>query len=997
MDKFCASINKLSYNSNERIIFYINKPISNNYEKRKKISDTISKSNINYLKDYSKNQNTIIKKKIKENIILSTNQMTSTPGIKFRNIKCNYFTLEIEYNTESSLSFYFRGKNFIRWRKDYLEKGKDKKFKKTFTFDKNENDIQFYLLFARSIQEKNKIITIKSIKVYENPMEIEPALLLNNDINKLFFSISNFTSCTYINNFDNHISTENKIFIICEIDDKSINFINKCWANGIAVIANYKLPNCIPFYINADKFSIIYLKDIIKNYQKNYNKNTTKNKIKSSYLLQKKVKNKKPLVYIPVYGRHEIIKVNINLLKLQTTECDIVLAISNCEDEQIAKELNVDYVYCLNKPLGMKFEILLTYCKIYNSQYLIILGSDDFLYKNYIENMLKYMHRYDFIGLNSWHFLSNNNYYFCNYIDKNKMLGSGRIINSDILDKINWLYYNINLNNSIDHNSFEKIKNLVKYKSIYDENIYIISKKHDDELISSVDVILESKNINIKKCNNILLLSFVKTPLKNFVNKIENNKKNLLYITDLRKSNFNENLVCRLQKDISLLLSNYFDIIDLRELKSLKIKYDKYLIDGTCLNPNTVKLKVSEIYSYLDTIKTFNNSLIVHDIHDWSFGLRNEPITKDEKLIPNLNETEAKKKFKEFIKNYNIKKVISITDGPEFRYYKNYLKDCTRVYLLYHFINSNHFNTFQFNNQLVKENEILFYGWQSKRVYPFRCRLLEICKKHFNVKQIKRKMNFDSKTCENGLAKIISSSWLSIVCTSNYDYYIRKYSEISESGSVVCGNINDQINAINGGNMIILNDKMTDNEILNRIKYYLNNKKILIYLNLKAVRYFEKFNDINYINDLSNIVLDDSNDNNYNIDKYYNIINYNKHVANNININNYMPSQKVDIKLNNNVINIILKQNNSTPGLNINVNLEKGEYLLTYISSIGYENIIFHILDYNYFRSIIVNNICYVYFDIKKKINNFFILHNNPSINLKYNISNLELFQIKNY
>ena len=37
----------------------------------------------------------------------------------------------MEYTTDSSLSFYFKGKNLRRWRKDHLEKGQNQKFEKT--------------------------------------------------------------------------------------------------------------------------------------------------------------------------------------------------------------------------------------------------------------------------------------------------------------------------------------------------------------------------------------------------------------------------------------------------------------------------------------------------------------------------------------------------------------------------------------------------------------------------------------------------------------------------------------------------------------------------------------------------------------------------------------------------------------------------------------------------------------------------------------------------
>ena len=243
-------------------------------------------------------------------------------------------------------------------------------------------------------------------------------------------------SCKSINNFDNY-SLENSIFIICKIDDKSIKFINKCWKNGIAVICNYHLPNCIPFKNEKEEYNLMYINDVILNYKKNYLKHTTIEILKESF--KSKYKSQLPIIYIPIYGRHNILNININLLKLQTIKCNIVLGVSNKEDEDFIKKYDINYVYCLNRPLSLKFHILLSYCKIYNSQYLICLGSDDFLSLNFVENMINHMNEgYDFVGCNLWYMLTENQAYIKSYTSS-KSIGSGRLLNSDILDKIKWL------------------------------------------------------------------------------------------------------------------------------------------------------------------------------------------------------------------------------------------------------------------------------------------------------------------------------------------------------------------------------------------------------------------------------------------------------------------------------------------------------------------------------------------------------------------------------
>ena len=139
-------------------------------------------------------------------------------------------------------------------------------------------------------------------------------------------------------------------------------------------------------------------------------------------------------------------------------------------------------------------------------------------------------------------------------------------------------------------------------------------------------------------------------------------------------------------------------------------------------------------------------------------------------------------------------------------------------------------------------------------IYPFRKRILDICKKHFNVYQIPRKCKYDKNVCEEGLVKYIAKSWLCIACTSNYDYSVRKYFEISASGSVVLGNTNKQLTEMLDDTFVVLDNKMTDTQIYQKIKYYLDNKQLLINLSAQVQKYILKYNEKKYVKDLIKIV-----------------------------------------------------------------------------------------------------------------------------------------------
>ena len=75
-------------------------------------------------------------------------------------------------------------------------------------------------------------------------------------------------------------------------------------------------------------------------------------------------------------------------------------------------------------------------------------------------------------------------------------------------------------------------------------------------------------------------------------------------------------------------------------------------------------------------------------------------------------------------------------------------------------------------------------------------------------------------------AKIISRSKICLACTSKYKYRLGKYVEILLAGSVLGGDIpDDEIDIKNC--LIELDMSMSDNEIVNKLDYYLTNVKEL--------------------------------------------------------------------------------------------------------------------------------------------------------------------------
>jgi hypothetical protein len=187
--------------------------------------------------------------------------------------------------------------------------------------------------------------------------------------------------------------------------------------------------------------------------------------------------------------RYEIMEKNINILRNQTKQCNIILVGSTDEDIEFCKKMNVNYVKCNNKPLGLKWQVGVYYAKLFNPESIMILGSDDLISKDYIK--IGYNHiksGYDMVGIRSWYLNDNNKIYKIEYTDKVKItLGSGRMYSSRILDKINWELFELFIDKGLDDHGYNMVKN---NNGKYLDNIkdgYLTSIKGDWEMINTLE------------------------------------------------------------------------------------------------------------------------------------------------------------------------------------------------------------------------------------------------------------------------------------------------------------------------------------------------------------------------------------------------------------------------------------------------------------------------------------------------------------------------------
>ena len=205
----------------------------------------------------------------------------------------------------------------------------------------------------------------------------------------------------------------------------------------------------------------------------------------------------KSIVLIAIFGRHEMVRTNVELLKKQTKRPLIFLIVSTKEDWNLANSLDADLIiWSINTPLGKKWQKGVSICKRYSPDFIIILGSDDILTLKYIETAEKYVNQgYELVSLKDWciYNTENNKLYNCKY-KRSKSIGAGRIISKKILDRINWKLFPIDKNKTLDYYSMLNLeKGLVKKISVSDEELIVLSIKGPWACINKISTIINLK------------------------------------------------------------------------------------------------------------------------------------------------------------------------------------------------------------------------------------------------------------------------------------------------------------------------------------------------------------------------------------------------------------------------------------------------------------------------------------------------------------------------
>lgn len=208
-----------------------------------------------------------------------------------------------------------------------------------------------------------------------------------------------------------------------------------------------------------------------------------------------------PVVVMAMWGRRQLVEVNLRLLSLQ--KCQIIVVASIQEDFDFLRGLQIPHLQIVpapNNPLGRKWQTGVDQARILGANPVIICGSDDFFSANFIEKACNLSKYHDFIFFDNWfiHTPKERKNYFLRYnmmkYDK-PPLGSGRIYSHNFLEKRHWQLFDTGKDVHLDDFSWDNKKHEDKLL-LNPADMNILAVKGNWEQLNPLDRILSSSSID---------------------------------------------------------------------------------------------------------------------------------------------------------------------------------------------------------------------------------------------------------------------------------------------------------------------------------------------------------------------------------------------------------------------------------------------------------------------------------------------------------------------
>ena len=285
--------------------------------------------------------------------------------------------------------------------------------------------------------------------------------------NVLPLTESNFNDCDVI------------IYRTSDFDDKD-PFVELCRHHNKVVISNnqYKGMICCALDFACD------LEDAIELLPRKAN--NLKKTAKPKLTLKRFVKDYLDMIFdnvrvsaiIPVFERESLLKYTVGLLNRQTRPLHNIVCVGQSESERkVCEDAGGTFFRYRNKPLGAKWQYAVDCARESGATDLLYVGSSDWVSANWCEELIPYAWiGYDLIGVNCGSMArvtreSVQLGVYRGYVDGERMgepMGAGRIVSKNALDRLDWLLFDLTIDNSLDWSMYTRIRNNTAGILVYD-------------------------------------------------------------------------------------------------------------------------------------------------------------------------------------------------------------------------------------------------------------------------------------------------------------------------------------------------------------------------------------------------------------------------------------------------------------------------------------------------------------------------------------------------
>lgn len=199
-----------------------------------------------------------------------------------------------------------------------------------------------------------------------------------------------------------------------------------------------------------------------------------------------------PAIVIASHRRQEITEKLVRELFSQA-DIYVILVVSDLNEYNHFKQINQPnfrIIKFANNPLGAKWQRGVDEARKLNATSVIILGSDDKLNNQFVEQANKYISQgFHFIGLKRYYIIHKGFKYLIDY--KPVMpLGGGRVYSAKLLDNIGWKLF-VNKDKQLDDYGWERVQKsgarMLLIKDILKAQMIITAMKGDWPMLNKFD------------------------------------------------------------------------------------------------------------------------------------------------------------------------------------------------------------------------------------------------------------------------------------------------------------------------------------------------------------------------------------------------------------------------------------------------------------------------------------------------------------------------------